>query len=104
LGCPLAAAQQRQARSDLSGRCLVSFDSPRSQRFFFYLLLTAVQACQGAMQIFLQPRSSAGRAELFFRAAFSFVIRSHLRRNFVLTFCGAWNLCSTLFQNPASEI
>jgi hypothetical protein len=19
-------------------------------------------------------------------------------------FCGAWNLCSTLFQNPASEI
>jgi hypothetical protein len=51
-----------------------------------------------------QPRSNAGRAELFLCAAFSFVVRSHLRRHFVLIFCGAWNLCSTLFQNPASEI
>jgi hypothetical protein len=50
-----------------------------------------------------QPRSNAGRAELFFRAAFSFAVWSHLRRNF-FDLCGAWNLCSTLFQNPASEI
>ena len=33
-----------------------------------------------------QPRSNAGRAELFFCAAFSFAVRSHLRRHFVLIF------------------
>jgi hypothetical protein len=51
------------------------------------------------------PPRSILLAQIIFFAAFSFVVRSHLRRNFVLIFfCGAWNLCSTLFQNPASEI
>jgi hypothetical protein len=31
--CPLAAAQQRQARRGLSGRCPLSFDSPRNNFF-----------------------------------------------------------------------
>jgi hypothetical protein len=124
----------------VSGRCLLSFDSSRSNFFVTGRFckscvahaarkknfVTSSQKCEGgrvrrkyffsqpSKRVLLgrhadfcfypQPRSNAGRAELFFCAAFSFAVRSHLRRNFVLIFCGAWNLCSTLFQNPASEI
>jgi hypothetical protein len=47
-----------------------------------------------------QPRSNAGRAELFFCAAFSFAVRSHLRRNFVLIFFVAHGISAgTFFRN-----
>jgi hypothetical protein len=125
-----AASGAQKFSFGLSGRCPLSFVSPRSKKNLFFCPVTSAQKCQGgrARRFFLSFGLS-GR----FRAAVSqrriiFFLSSHIRaavcsrkiiffgpRSFffcrpvssaqnLLTFYGAWNLCSTPFQNPVSEI
>jgi hypothetical protein len=70
----------------VTGRCVT-----RAARKIFFV--TSVQKCEGCR----------ARRTFLLRSSFSFAVRSHLRRHLVLFFF-AWSLCSTLFQNPASEI
>jgi hypothetical protein len=107
MGCPVTAEHlwqpaQQYFFSDQSH--LHSCVSPRSKKFFFCPVTTA-QKCQGAQNFFLLacPVASgqqSASAEFFLlsgrfraavcsrkiiflgRAAFSFVVRSHLRRTF----------------------
>jgi hypothetical protein len=50
------------------------------------------------------PRSSLLAQNYFFWAAQLFLLPSGLICAELFDLCDAWNLCSTLFQNPASEI
>jgi hypothetical protein len=70
----------------VTSRCVT-----RAARKHFFV--TSVQQCEGYRT----------RRTFLLRSSFSFPVRSHLRRHLVLFFF-AWHLCSTLFQNPASEI
>jgi hypothetical protein len=83
-GCPLAVAQQRQARSDLSGRCLVSFDSSRSKKILTSRFCTALSARAPEFFFIQSQPSKRVRAPciIFFFAAATLKCRA--RRNFLL--------------------
>jgi hypothetical protein len=90
--------------------------SPRSN-IFFCCPVASAQKCQGAQKSFQAVRSHPRSATIFFccpvasaqqcaRADFFwprsfFFCRPVSSAQNLLTFCGAWNLCSTPFQNPA---
>jgi hypothetical protein len=103
--CPVASGQQQLRAQFFFGShphstavcaafcsCDQSLCHPRSKENIFFV--TSVQKCEGYR----------ARRTFLLRSSFSFAVRSHLRRHLVLIFFGAWNLCSPLFQNPASEI
>jgi hypothetical protein len=91
--------------------------SPRSN-IFFCCPVASAQKCQGAQKSFQAFRSHPRSAANFFLLSGRIRAAVCSRRNFfwprsfffcrpvssaqnLLTFCGAWNLCSTPFQNPA---
>jgi hypothetical protein len=106
----------------VTGRCVAR----AAKKIFFFVFVTSVQKCEGGrvrrkyffvtaeqacpvrapcrFLFFIHSHAQMQGAQNFSFAQLFFAVRSHLRRHFVLIFCGAWNLCSTLFQNPASEI
>jgi hypothetical protein len=118
LACPVASGQQLQGAQkfsvDLTGRCPLSFVCPRSKKNLFFCPVTSAQKCQGGrarrnlFSFGLSGRLRAAvcsRKIIFFGATQLFLLPSGLICAELFDFfCGAWNLCSTLFQNPASEI
>jgi hypothetical protein len=87
---------------------------PAQQEKFVFLsghFRAEVSGRQGAQKfVFFWPVRSPPRSSLlaqnyFFGATQLFLLPSGLICAELFDFfCGAWNLCSTLFQNPASEI
>jgi hypothetical protein len=111
--CPVAVRSALTARtatfcdrSHLHKLC-----QPAHQGNFFVQSLPrrSIRAAGRAEICFLLacPVASAqqsARAKLFFLGARSFFFCCPVPSAQLFDLCGAWNLCSTLFQNPASEI
>jgi hypothetical protein len=96
LACPVASGQQLQGAQkfsvDLTGRCPLSFVCPRSKKNLFFCPVTSAQKYQGGRarrNLFSFGLSGRLRAavcspKIIFlgRTAFSFAVRSHLRKTF----------------------
>jgi hypothetical protein len=72
----------------------------RARRNLFRLSGHILAARQFFFAVRSHPRSSV-LAQIFFWPRSFFFCRPVSSAQNLLTFCGAWNLCSTPFQNPA---